>query len=381
MTQIFLTDSAESFGQQQEQLLKRAVGLRELGFEARIVCPPRTPLHEAAQNEWLGLDTISVNPTLAVPTAIKLSHSIRKHRPLAVWCHGEYDAYLCASAVHALHGLGFLGNRPALLRIRSNQTGATRALLVNKAFDHTLVASEELRDRLLDNPYIDPARVGVLPPIVDDTELGPASQDNSSHQLSGALQEAKDQGQLFIGVWAEPGEAFDCLFLVELLSELASRPDIQARGFVCLIGGVEPSPMAETLIKQFGLQSHISWMGMSEGNNQWFEHLDLLLAPSTGNLPQKALVRAVALQVPVLTSRSAVHFFSSGLSTLVKHCPPWHQPKAQPNWLGAITQVLDASGSEGARDQINDDVLQQMGVKAHLEALLGPFKLKSLGRS
>lgn len=375
MSPVFLTDSSLEFGHQQQQLMWQAAGLRDMGYASRVFCPRGSQTSVECKRELLPVEHLTVNPALAVASLARVVRQVVKHQPRSIFCHGEYDAYLFAIAVHLCYALGLIKYRPFLVRMRFCQTHQPRALLVNRAFDLTTVASRVLSDRLLDNRYLDSRKVEVLPPIVEFQRLvKPSSEGGLSQATKERLAQQLGPVVLFDGSVGD-GSSCEMLALELMVGLVEHHKNIL---FVFPHQGVSHSVFKAQLF-HLGLQSNVWFAAQKDSLDGLLERADIVLLPDASGGFELAQIKAVAYGKPVVVSHLGI------LAELLEHnrcamvCSPPHLADAKSEWFAAINSLLN--NAELARTMglsAREMILKSLGLQAHLQRVVQGFASTSI---
>jgi glycosyltransferase involved in cell wall biosynthesis len=286
---IIHTESSLGWGGQELRIIVEAQGMIGRGHDVRLAAPEESRVLAEARRRGI--------PTNAVPIARKNATGLLAMRRLLaagsadiVNCHSSTDSWLAALALATLSGA------PQLLRTRHisapiSGDPATR-WLYRSATAHVVTTGERLREQVVRETGLAPARVTSVPTGVDLARFAPGER-NAARARLGLPADA-----YVIGIVATLRSWKGHRFLVDAVA--------QARDPSWLLVIVGDGPGAENLRKQvesLGIQAQVRMPGNQDDVVPWLQALDVFALPSYANegVPQ-ALMQAMACRVPVVST-------------------------------------------------------------------------------
>lgn len=374
MTAVFFTESSRNMGGQEYQLLDQAQGLKSHGYTPYILCRQGSRVGEEALKRGLLVEWVPFRNAAHPPSLWRVSRLLRKHQPVAVVCHSGHDSNVSALAVHALAGLSCLPYRPRLIRMRTYQAGPAKAYTYNQLFDVTFTPSEALRDQLLTNRAIDPARVAVMYPGVDFDQITEQASPMPDDSLSRVLSDRNKRPLIVHAAMfrLEKGHSF-MLDVIELLR--AEFP-----GLTYLAAG--EGELLESFrdeVKRRGLIDHVVMPGTVKPIAPLLARADVVVMPSTYEPLGMSQIEALGLETPVVVSKvgGLPETVTDGHTGTV--CPPPFEKGAAEQWANALRQVFLAP-LEAKRMAMAGSVAvrAQFGRQSNLTRLVEQFKVPRL---
>lgn len=275
--------------------------LRKAGHAAVLACRPGSRIAGEAAARALEWRPVAFRNSVHPPSLAALRRILLEEQIDAAFGHSGHDADNLALAARLLR------RRPLLLRVRTYQPGRPKAFSYNTMVDRTLVPSEHLRRRILENRAIRPERIAVLRPMLPLAEL----RERAREPLPVALLEALDgAGPLIVQaamLRAEKGHRV----ALEAVAGLRERfPRLR----YVLAGSGPQEPALRAYAAQLGLERHVHFAGLLVPVSPLLARADLVIMPSLDEPLGLAQLEALALGVPVAVSDTG------GLPETVVHC-------------------------------------------------------------
>ena len=290
INRILFSESSPNPGGQELQLLQQMVVFASRQIEVKLACRPGSGIHAAALERGLDVVPVPFRNSLHVPSINMIRRLINRWRPVAVVSNSGHDANVCGLAARLLK------NRPRLVRVRTYQHGIPHAWTYNWLSDLTLVPSQNLRNRILRNPRIDPDRIHILYPGLDFDHL--AAQ--AGQPLPGAADswlKARPGRLLVHAAMLRPEKGH--LFMLDVLARLL--PDFPDLRYV-IAGEGEQRGVIEHRVRDLGMEAHVLLAGMLQPVAPLLKRAALVIMPSFFEPLGMAQIEALSLGIPVVAS-------------------------------------------------------------------------------
>jgi glycosyltransferase involved in cell wall biosynthesis len=292
---ILHTESSLGWGGPELRILTEAAGMRRRGHDVRIASTREAPIFTAA--ERFGV------PVLALPIrragalgVVALRRALACERFDIVNSHSGSDSWLAALACRA----GWLGKQrpPALVHTRHYLAplprGAATRWLYARAMAEIVTTGEALREEVIRDTGVSPARVASIPTGIDLERFAPGDWLAARRALPLRLPEHVP----LVGIVAPLRRAKGHRYLVEAMTLLARRET----ELVIVGDGPERDALAAQ-VHALGLDARVHLVGEEQDVAPWLRALDVFALPSYAHegVPQ-ALLQAMAVGIACVTT-------------------------------------------------------------------------------
>jgi UDP-glucose:(heptosyl)LPS alpha-1,3-glucosyltransferase len=190
-------------------------------------------------------------------------------------------------------------------------------------FTRALAVTDEVAEDLVQVLHLDPARIEVIPCLIDYEKFAAAPD-------TARVDESSAHALLFIGNdFARKG----------LASAIRALPELRTDLRLVVVGGDDPAPFRRLAV-ELGVADRVEFAGATTTPERFYEQATVLLAPTTEDVWGMALVEAMAAGVPTIASSAA------GAGPLVEQAG-----------AGIVIDVADIAGLVRAIERIVDDPL------------------------
>ena len=285
-------ESSTGWGGQEIRVLAETLGLRERGHEVAIVCRPDSALAVRAREAEVSL-FVARMPFAHDPRTIggMLSH-FRQWRPQVVITHSSVDSWCGGVAARIL--------RVPIVRVRhlSVPVGGNPATrFVYRALCDTVITTgEAIRDHLVREVGLPPAKVVSIPTGIDTARFDPQKGDGMGVRKALGIR----AGVPLAGIVAVLRNWKGQLIFLEAMAKVQAKlPEARA-----LIVGEGPQRRnIERRRRELGLEEAVVLTGHREDVPDVLASLDVVVSASTGaeGVPQ-ILLQALAMERPVVAT-------------------------------------------------------------------------------
>ncbi len=359
---ILHTESSLGWGGQEIRVLTEARGVSRLGHEVLVAAPSEARIFvEAAR---FGVEALALPIARKGPRGIAALRSLLARRAFdVVNTHSSTDSWLAALAAATL------ARAAPLVRTRHisaplPRNAATRWLYARAA--RVVTTGERLREQLLVEAGVDPARIVSIPTGIDLERYRPGERERARAEL-GLPRDAKIVGIVAtLRSWKGHGH------LLEAFAALARR---DAR--LAIVGDGPQREALERRAADLGISASVTFAGNQADVVPWLQALDLFCLPSYANegVPQ-ALMQAMACALPVVTTSvgSIDEIVADGVEGVI--VPPSDPPRLR----AALASLLDddtrrrSLGERGlarARERFGEARMVEAMLKVFREATAG----------
>lgn len=289
------TEASRGWGGQEIRILTEAAGLAARGHRVTLFAAPRARiLAEAprygvdARELPIGAKRLAGVRALATALAGSGFDVVNAHSSTDAWLAALACAWLRATARPA----------PALVRTRHVSIAVPNdpatGWLYRRASARVVTTGEALRDQLLRENGLDPARVVSVPTGIDSERFAPHPRAEARAALG------LDPAVPWIGIVATLRGWKGHQFLLEALPRLGAR---DAR--LAIVGDGPKRARLEAQVGALGLASRVVFAGERNDVERWLPAFDVFALPSYANegVPQ-ALVQAMLAGIPCVTTRA-----------------------------------------------------------------------------
>jgi len=281
------------WGGQEIRTLTEAAGFIGRGHRVIVYAPARSRIVDEAPR--FGVPTAALAIGRKRLRGVRAMSAVLSASPVdVVNAHSSTDAWLDALAC------AWLGRTrrkaPVLVRTRHvsipvPDDRATR-WLYRHATSRVVTTGTALREQLIRDNGLDPARVDSVPTGIDATTFAPSSRDAARDRLHLA------PAAVLIGVIATLRSWKGHRFLVDAIPRLRHR---DAR--LVIVGDGPQRAALEAQVEALGIGDRVTFAGQQADVAPWLASLDLFVLPSCANegVPQ-ALLQAMFCGVPCVTT-------------------------------------------------------------------------------
>jgi glycosyltransferase involved in cell wall biosynthesis len=287
------TEASNGWGGQEIRILTEAAAFRARGHDVLVYAAPRARIADEAARFGVPVAILPIGRKR--PSGVVALARAFVRRPVdIVNAHSSTDAWLAALACRALSIVG----RPAPVLVRTRHVSvpvpddAGTRWLYRKATSRVVTTGERLREQLVRDNGLDPARVVSVP-----TGIAPARFAASSRAEARARLGLPADAPL-VGIVATLRSWKGHRYLVEALPKLARR-DVR----LVIVGDGPQRGALERQVRDAGLGDRVVFAGQQDDVAPWLAALDVFVLPSYANegVPQ-ALLQAMFARVPCVTT-------------------------------------------------------------------------------
>jgi glycosyltransferase involved in cell wall biosynthesis len=287
------TEASNGWGGQEIRILAEAAAFRARGHDVHVYAAPGARI--VAEAPRFGVPVTALPIGRKRPAGLVALARAFARRPVdIVNAHSSTDAWLAALACRALALAG--REAPVLVRTRHVSVpvpndAATR-WLYRTACARVVTTGERLREQLVRDNGLDPARVVSVPTGVAPGRFGAIAKDAARLRLG------LPPGAPLVGIVATLRSWKGHRFLVQALGRLARR---DAR--LVIVGDGPQRAALEAQVAALGLDARVVFAGQQDDVAPWLAALDVFALPSYANegVPQ-ALLQAMFAGVPCVTT-------------------------------------------------------------------------------
>ncbi len=322
---IVHTEASCGWGGQEIRILEESLGMMERGHEVVILCPPEARIFGEAQRRGIAVTALPIGRKR--PAGLRALRRWLKLNPVdVVNTHSSTDSWLAALACKTLRGA------PPIVRTRHISApvpkNAASRWLYSGAVRHVVTTGEVLRQTLIEQNGVAPARVTSVPTGIDPERFSPG--DKAAARAALGL----DAAGHYIGIVATLRSWKGHSYLIEAFAKL-DRP-----GWRLLIVGDGPQrPALTRQVADMGLQETVVLVGQMAHPEEWLRALDIFCLPSYANegVPQ-ALLQAMLTALPIVTTPvgAILEAATDGATALVV------PPKSSEALAAALARLIDA---------------------------------------
>jgi glycosyltransferase involved in cell wall biosynthesis len=287
------TEASMGWGGQEIRILTEAAGLRARGHDVALLAAAGSRIEQEAPRFGVPVTTLPIGRKRPAGLAAML-RALRRGGYDVVNTHSSTDSWLAALACALLRVQG--AHVPALVRTRHVSvpvpTSAPTRWLYRNATVRVVTTGEALRDQLVRDNGLDPARVDSVPTGIDPHRFGRLTRDEARAQLG------LPAGAPLVGIVATLRSWKGHRYLVEALSRMR-----RADALLVIVGDGPQREALEAQVRDLGLAARVRFAGQQQDVAPWLAALDLVALPSYANegVPQ-ALLQAMFARIPVVTT-------------------------------------------------------------------------------
>ncbi len=283
------TEASMGWGGQEIRILTEARGFLDRGHRVDLYAATGSRIADEAPGYGVPCTVLPIGRKRPAGV-LALARTFRAARHDVVNTHSSTDSWLAALACRLVR------DPPAIVRTRHVSVPvpndrATR-WLYGTATSRIVTTGEALRDRLVRDNGLDPARVDSIPTGIDVARFGAIPRDEARRTL-GLPADAR-----IVGIVATLRSWKGHRHLVDAFARLDD-----ARALLVIVGD---GPQREALgrhVAALGLGPRVRFAGQQRDVASWLAALDVFALPSTANegVPQ-ALLQAMFAGVPCVTT-------------------------------------------------------------------------------
>ena len=286
---ILHTESSLGWGGQEIRVLTEARGVSRLGHEVLLAAPPEARIFAEAAR--FGVEALALPIARKGPRGIAAVRGLLSRRPVdVVNTHSSTDSWLAALACATL------ASAPPLVRTRHISAPVPRNFatrwLYGRATARIVTTGERLREQVIAEARVDPARVVSIPTGIDLARFRPGDRDIARTAL-GLPRDVR-----IVGIVATLRSWKGHVHLLEAFAALA-RGDAR----LAIVGDGPQRDALERRAAELGIAANVTFAGNQADVVPWLQAVDLFCLPSYANegVPQ-ALMQAMACALPVVTT-------------------------------------------------------------------------------
>jgi glycosyltransferase involved in cell wall biosynthesis len=290
---ILHTEASLGWGGQEIRILTEAAGMRSRGHDVRLACPRNARIYAEAPR--YDVPAVALPIGRKAPTGVfALRRLLARHRVDIVNTHSSTDSWLAALGLR----LFWVGKQrpPALVRTRHISAPvpnrAPTRWLYTRATAEIVTTGEAIRQQLIRDIGVSPARVTSIPTGVDPAHFDPGDKQGARRMLQ------LPQAVPLVGIAATLRSWKGHRFLVEAMALLAHR-----EAQLVIVGEGPQRAALEAQITELNLGHRVRLAGNQNDIAPWLRALDVFALPSYANegVPQ-ALMQAMLVGVPCVTT-------------------------------------------------------------------------------
>jgi glycosyltransferase involved in cell wall biosynthesis len=352
---ILFSESSPKLGGQELQLLQQMDVLARREIQVKLACRPGSEIHGAALERGHDVALVPFRNALHLPSIRIVRRLLTDWQPDVVVSHSGHDANICGLAAR------LTPRRPRLIRARTYQHGVPHAWTYNWLTDLTLVPSQEVRSKILQNSRIDPKRIQILYPGLDFDQIA----RQAAQPLPGSIDSwlSTHPGRLIVhAAMLRPEKGH--LFMLDVLTGLL--PDFPDLRYVVAGDGEQRETIAMR-VQALGLREQVLLTGMLQPVAPLLKRAALVIMPSFFEPLGMAQIEALSMRIPVVASNvdgipETVTDLETGLLAKPGDFQAW---SAALRWALDHPQSMDAMAATG-----RSQVLAKFSIVTNIECFL-----------
>ncbi len=295
MPAIFFLESSNNLGGQEYQILMQISELRKRSWQPYLFCRKNSKISQFATHSEISTIHLPLRNVLDIKSIFNILRFLIKINPIAVVLHSGHDANIGAISAK-IYRLLFKKNL-LIIRSRTYQPGIPNSFSYNNLFDITFTPSEYLREKLLKNKSIVPAKIHVLYPGLDFEQIQDSSKENLPVNLQAWIN--GKEGPFIVHGAMLRGEKGHLQFLQVFSQLLKKWPSLQY-----IIAGDGPEQQRlEYEVRQLKIDQNIFFAGIVNPIAPLLKVADIAILPSHHEPLGMFQIESQYLQVPTLASR------------------------------------------------------------------------------
>ena len=290
---ILHTESSMGLGGQEFRILHEAVGMQKRGHQVFLAAPPESQLTVEAQRRGMPIIPLTMSTGRWVFLVFRFMKIYEKFRIEVVNTHGSIDSWTASLA-------GRLSPRaPVIIRTRHKSTPVSNTfrhrLLYAKLPNRVLTTGESVRQELIENIGVEPAKIVSIPTGVDLDKFSPREPD---FLLKRSLEIGGDQQIVGTIAFLRDYKGVN-IFLQAAAMVIAKNPLVT---FLVIGDGPEKHNL-ENLAHELSLDGHVRFLGFRDDIPGLLSILDVVVLSSLNSegVPQ-ALTQALAMERAVVAT-------------------------------------------------------------------------------
>jgi glycosyltransferase involved in cell wall biosynthesis len=286
---ILHTESSLGWGGQEIRVLGEARGMLARGHDVRLAAPAESRIAREAARYGVACTPVAI-ARKRVGGALALRALLARERCDVVNTHSSTDTWLAALACLTL------ASPPAIVRTRHISApmpaNAATRWLYNRATRLVVTTGEKVREQVIREASVDPARVVSIPTGIDLATFRPGERAAARAALGLPV------AGFLVAIVATLRSWKGHRYLVEAFARLADR---DAR--LAIVGDGPQREALERQVRDAGLAERVTFAGNRDEVAPWLQAADVFCLPSYANegVPQ-ALMQAMAAGLPVVTT-------------------------------------------------------------------------------
>jgi glycosyltransferase involved in cell wall biosynthesis len=296
---IVHTEASCGWGGQEIRILNEARGMILRGHAVQLLCPAEARIHAEAPRFGVPVTSLPIGRK-TIGGVLAMRRWLKANPVDVINTHSSTDTWLTALACASI------GSAPPLVRTRHISAPVPNNLstrwLYGTASRMIVTTGASLRQALIDDNGLDPARVVSIPTGIDTTLYRPpfAAERQASRRMIGVEVEAADE--FVVGIVATLRSWKGHRYLIEAVAQLQARkPAFQLK--LVIVGDGPQRATLEQQVTELELGETVRFAGNQSDVVPWLHGFDAFALPSYANegVPQ-ALLQAMACALPVITT-------------------------------------------------------------------------------
>jgi glycosyltransferase involved in cell wall biosynthesis len=286
---ILHTEASLGWGGQEIRVLTEARGVARAGHEVLLAAPAEARIATEAARYGVPVVTLPIGRKRP-GGALALRALLRERRFDVVNTHSSTDSWLAALAC------AWMSSAPPIVRTRHISAPLPRNLatrwLYASATRHIVTTGERLREQVIAETGVEPARVVSIPTGIDLTRFAPGDATEARAKVG------LPANATIVGIVATLRSWKGHRYLLEAVAAMA-RKDVHA----AIVGDGPQREALEARARELGIAARVTFAGNREDVAPWMRAFDLFCLPSYANegVPQ-ALMQAMACGLSVVTT-------------------------------------------------------------------------------
>ncbi|HOL65312.1 MAG TPA: glycosyltransferase family 4 protein [Accumulibacter sp.] len=286
---IVHSEASCGWGGQEIRILEEARGLIARGHDVSLLCPPEARIYSEAPRFDVPAHPLPIGRK-RLAGVLALRRWLKQQRPDVVNTHSSTDSWLAGLACASLR------DPPAIVRTRHISApiavNAASRWLYGRSARHVVTTGEALRQTLIDDLQLSPARVTSVPTGIDTQRFAPGDKAVARQALG------LEPDKRYLGIVATLRSWKGHLYLLDAFAKL--RQDN------CQLLIVGEGPMLDNIrsrIAERRLADRVLLAGQRLDPENWLRALDVFCLPSYANegVPQ-AIMQAMSSGLPIVTT-------------------------------------------------------------------------------
>jgi glycosyltransferase involved in cell wall biosynthesis len=285
---IVHTESSLGWGGQEIRILTEAAGMMRRGHTVRLLCPPKSRIHDEAGRYAVPVDALPIGRKRMRGLSALIGW-FREHRCDVINTHSSTDSWLAALAMLTL------GNPVPIVRTRHisarvPQNRMTR-WLYGRAAAKIVTTGEALRRQLILENGLAAEKVESVPTGIDTLRFV-AGDRKAARSILGLPPE-----RMLVGIVATLRSWKGHRYLIEACAAMPADTGL------VIVGDGPQRDALHGMVESLGMRERVWMPGNRVDVLPWLQALDVFALPSYANegVPQ-ALVQAMLVGLPCITT-------------------------------------------------------------------------------